>query len=86
MRDGYVEDWNEGTAAVLAEKEGIELTDKHLEIIKFARDFFDEYSVDPSIPDLVRNLFVKEEDILTLFPGGLEQVAKLAGISHTPCV
>jgi tRNA 2-thiouridine synthesizing protein E len=86
MRKGYIEEWSEATAVVLADKEGLKLTEMHMRILRYARDFYDCYSVDPALNDLKRDLSIKEKDFLSLFPGGLEQIAKLAGISHTPCV
>lgn len=57
--NGYLKnsaDWSIDLAALLAEKEGIILTESHWEIILFIRDFYNQYNTSPSIRLLVTTL------------------------------
>ena len=50
--DGYlsnVEDWDEEVAAHLAAAEGIEMTDRHWEVVNFLRDYYKQYQIAPMI-------------------------------------
>lgn len=54
---GYLLDhtvWDEGMIAILAEQEGIELTDAHLEVIHFVRNFYLEFNTSPAVRMLVK--------------------------------
>lgn len=82
----YLKDWNEATAVVLAEKEGIDLSEKHLRIITYSRNFFENYMVAPTLQDIEEELRVTGRDLRSLFPLGLEQVLRFAGIGHEPCL
>ena len=96
--DGYLTDWNEWTkeaADAFAEKEGIELTDEHWEIINFLRDYFTEYQIAPAIRVLVKEVKTKFgpekgnlKYVYRLFPAGpAKQACKYAGLPKpTGCV
>jgi tRNA 2-thiouridine synthesizing protein E len=89
--EGYllnVDDWEEGMIAVLAEQEGIELTEDHLEIIHFVRDFYHEFNTSPAVRMLVKAV-EKEHGpekgnskyLFKLFrKGPAKQATKLAGL------
>ncbi len=96
--DGYLTDWSVWTkeaADAFAEKEGIELTDEHWEIINFLREYFTEYQIAPAIRVLVKevkNKFGAEKGnlkyVYRLFPAGpAKQACKYAGLPKpTGCV
>lgn len=54
---GYLKDWQDWSPeliAVLANQESIELTESHLEVVYFVRDFYLEYKTSPAIRALVK--------------------------------
>lgn len=88
---GYLKnlaDWSPALAEVIAEKEGIRLSDEHWEIILFVREFYAEYKTSPAIRMLVKALAQKfgEEKgnsryLQRLFPDGpAKQATKIAGL------
>lgn len=89
--EGYLLDfsqWDEGMIPVLAEQEGIELTDDHLEVVMFVRKFYEEYNTSPAIRMLVKAM-AKEygpekgssKYLFKLFrEGPAKQATKLAGL------
>lgn len=90
-KNGYlihIDDWSEALVPVLAEKEGITLTDAHWEVVRFVRNFYIEYETSPAIRALV-NAMKKEYGpekgnsryLQRLFPKGpAKQATKLAGL------
>ena len=88
---GYLVDhhcWNERVAEVIAELEGLVLTDSHWEVIRFVRAFYLEYDTSPAIRALVKAMsgaFGPEKGnsryLYRLFPKGpAKQATKLAGL------
>ena len=88
---GYLLDltqWNQDVALASAEKENLQLTDAHWEVINFVRDFYQEYKTSPAIRMLVKAIAQKlGEDkgnsryLQRLFPEGpAKQATKLAGL------
>ena len=88
---GYLLDsqqWSEELIPLLAEQENIELTNEHLEIIRFVRAFYLEFNTSPAIRMLVKAVSQKfgEEKgnsryLYRLFPKGpAKQATKLAGL------
>lgn len=88
---GYLLDltqWNRDVALAIAEKENLQLTDAHWEVIYFVRDFYQEYKTSPAIRMLVKAMAQKlGEDksnsryLQRLFPDGpAKQATKLAGL------
>ena len=88
---GYLLDhtlWTEQTAEVIAEIDGIELTEPHWEVIRFVREFYLEYDTSPAIRALVKAMgaaFGPEKGnsryLHRLFPKGpAKQATKLAGL------
>ena len=56
--EGFLEDardWTEDVAATIAAEDGMELTEKHWEIIEFLRSFYKEHEISPPS----NRLFVK---------------------------
>ena len=55
-QDGYLKtlnDWNRPLAEALAQAEGIELSEKHWEILDLVRNFYTEYQLAPTMRALV---------------------------------
>ncbi len=89
--EGYLLDfsqWDEGMIPVLAEQEGIKLTDDHIEVVMFVRKFYEEYNTSPAIRMLVKAM-AKEygpekgssKYLFKLFrEGPAKQATKLAGL------
>lgn len=88
---GYLMDssvWSEALAHVLAEQEGIALTEPHWEVIQFVRNFYQEFNTSPAIRMLVKAMAQKygEEKgnsryLYRLFPKGpAKQATKIAGL------
>ena len=88
--EGYMMDasqWTPEVARQLAKEEGIELTDKHLEVLNFIRDEF--LKGNPlTIRKVGKSGIVDIKGFYELFPGGpLKKASKIAGISKpSSCV
>jgi tRNA 2-thiouridine synthesizing protein E len=89
--EGYLKDytqWEEAMIPVLAEHEGIVLTDDHLEIILFVREFYLEFKTSPAVRMLVKAVAKahgpekgSSKYLFTLFrEGPAKQATKLAGL------
>lgn len=51
------EDWNEAVAHVIAKEEGIELTDRHWDVVKYLRDeFFNNNGNQPNTRTMVKDM------------------------------
>ncbi|WP_286342942.1 TusE/DsrC/DsvC family sulfur relay protein [Ferrimonas sp. YFM] len=90
-KQGYLLDssqWQPEMAPILAEQEGIELSDAHWEVVNFVRDFYVEFNTSPAIRVLVKAIGQKlGEDkgnskyLYKLFPKGpAKQATKIAGL------
>ncbi|MEW9796948.1 TusE/DsrC/DsvC family sulfur relay protein [Alteromonas sp. CYL-A6] len=88
---GYLKDfeqWSEEMVPVLADAEGITLTDAHWEVVRFVRQFYLEFDTSPAIRALVKamaNAYGPEKGnsryLQRLFPKGpAKQATKLAGL------
>ena len=96
--EGYINDisnWSEELANLLAEKEGLSLTEEHWEVVNFLRDYYDEYQIAPAIRVLVKSIkktFGPEKGnnkyLYELFPyGPAKQACKIAGLPKpTGCI
>src|SRR5512136_636797 len=57
--DGYlsnVDDWDKEIAALLAAAEGIEMTDRHWEVVNFLREYYKLYQIAPMLKILVKKM------------------------------
>lgn len=90
-KDGFLRDrsdWDPAVAAALAEREGIELTPAHMEVIDLLRQFHAEFQLSPAMRPLVKYVGQhlgadkgKSMYLLQLFPGSPAKLAsKLAGL------
>ena len=97
--NGYLvnlEDWTEDVAVKLAEEEEIEMNQQRWDLVKFLRNYYDEYQIAPAIKVLTKaiaseqNIDKKEatEYLYGLFPKGPAlQACKIAGLPKpTGCV
>lgn len=84
--------WNEEVAKALASIEGIELTDKHWEILRFIRDYYRRFKHLPNARVFTKAIAKQlGEDkgnsryLHKLFPQGpLKYACKLAGLPKPP--
>ncbi|MDX1528417.1 MAG: TusE/DsrC/DsvC family sulfur relay protein [Gammaproteobacteria bacterium] len=96
--EGYLQnilDWNVEVATQMADRDGIELTDAHWEVINFLREYYDEYKIAPAIRILTRAMAKKlgrekgnTRYLYKLFPEGpAKQACRYAGLPKpTGCV
>jgi tRNA 2-thiouridine synthesizing protein E len=83
-----VDDWSRDIVPLLAQDEGIELSEAHWEVIIFVREFYLEFNTSPAIRMLVKAMAKKygEEKgssryLYKLFiKGPAKQATKLAGL------
>lgn len=86
--DGYLlePDYGDEIVNIIAAAEGIELTPRHWEVVKFMRDQFREHGHTPNFRNMLKgvNEFWPEADskaLYDLFPTGpAKQGAKVAGL------
>ena len=96
--DGYLknpESWTEDVAVVMAEAEGVKLTEEHWELLRYLRNYYEEKLVSPNVKILVKHMkeTFSDRDIDTkrlyeLFPKGPAfQGCKFAGLPKpTNCI
>lgn len=81
-------DWDEEVAEQIARREGVELTDDHWKIIRFARRYFDQHGVTVEMRYVLKYLAQElgqgdnaKHRLFELFPYGfLKQACKIAGL------
>ncbi len=83
-KEGYLTDvsqWTMEIAKVIANQEGIELTDQHCEVLAFLQEC-QQNSVPLSIRTVGKKGPVTIKEFYDLFPGGpLKKASRIAGIS-----
>ena len=96
--EGYLSDlslWTEDIAKALAVSEGLEMTDSHWEVVKFLREYYEEYQIAPAVRVLTKAIGKKlgkdkgnSKYLYELFPyGPAKQACKVAGLPKpTGCV
>ena len=96
--EGYIIDisqWSQELAALIAEAENIEMDDDHWEVVKFLRDYYEEYQIAPAVRVLtkaVKRTLGPEKGnskyLYELFPyGPAKQACKIAGLPKpTGCI
>ncbi|HKK05662.1 MAG: TusE/DsrC/DsvC family sulfur relay protein [Gammaproteobacteria bacterium] len=86
------EDWNEEIAHAIAAEEGIELTDRHWDVIKYLRDeYFDNGGNQPNTRTMVKGMAdiwdgekVDAKSLYALFPGDpSKQGGRIAGLPES---
>ena len=86
-----VDDWNEEIAKIIAAQEGIELTDKHWDVIKYLRDeFINNKENQPNTRNMVKDLGklwgekIDTKALFDLFPGNpSKQAGRIAGLPES---
>lgn len=87
-----VEEWSEAVAQVIAEKEGIELTEKHWDVINYLRDeYLNDGGKQPNMRTIVKAMQEKWDDksvdtkaIYHLFPVNPDkQASRIGGLPDT---
>ncbi|MFA0088218.1 sulfurtransferase TusE [Vibrio sp. 10N.286.49.C2] len=89
--EGYLlnfEEWEEGMMTILAEDENIELTEAHIEVVMFVREFYKEFNTSPAVRMLVKAMEKahgpekgNSKYLFKLFKKGpAKQATKLAGL------
>ncbi len=96
--EGYLvnwKDWTEDVAKALAEEEGFVLDGRHWEIIRFVREYYEEYAISPAVRVLTKAVGDKlgkhkgnSKYLYDLFPYGPgKMAARFAGlIKPTGCI
>lgn len=90
-KEGYlknIDDWSLELAQAIADKNDIEMSKSHWEVVNFVRAFYLEYKTSPAIRALVKAIAEKlgEEKgnsryLFRLFPKGpAKQATKIAGL------
>lgn len=90
-KQGYllnVDDWSLELAAVIADLDGIDMTENHWEVVNFVREFYIEFQTSPAIRALTKALKIKfgaekasSRYLYRLFPEGpAKQATKIAGL------
>lgn len=83
-----LDEWNERLAEFMAEREGLQLTQEHWEVIHYLRKFYFLYGIAPMVRLLMKNMlreYGKEKSsrdyLYRLFPGGpSRQGSRIAGL------
>jgi dissimilatory sulfite reductase related protein len=82
--EGFLTDpaqWSEDMAPQIARQEGIELTDRHWQVIKFMRHEYEAKGTGPTVRVLGKTSGVTIKELYQLFPKGpAKTAAKIAGI------
>jgi len=96
--EGYLvnrDAWNDDIAKAIAVAEGLEMTDSHWEVVKFLREYYEEYQIAPAVRVLTKAIGKKlgpdkgnSKYLYELFPyGPAKQACKIAGLPKpTGCV
>ena len=96
--EGYLVDrteWTEDCAQILADQDELQLTDNHWEVMKFLREYYEEYQIAPAVRVLTKAIGKKlgkekgnSKYLYELFPyGPAKQACRFAGLPKpTGCV
>ena len=82
--EGFLSDpsrWSEAMATEIAAEEGITLTERHWEVVRFMRHAYETTGAGPNVRLLARTSGVSVKELYALFPKGpAKTAAKIAGI------
>lgn len=89
--DGFMTDaaaWTPEIGVAIAAVLEIELTDRHWDVINFARDEYAAKGDAPTLRSISKNAGVPTRELYELFPGGPAKIAaKIAGLPKpTGCI
>lgn len=84
-RGGFLVDpgeWDEGFASMRAEEMGMQLTERHWEVLRFVRNCHASTGKVPTVFEMCKALKLEAQELEMLFPRGYHRGAiKLAGLS-----
>ena len=82
--EGFLTDarqWTEDIARELARQEGIELTARHWDVLRYMRQQFEQKGEAPSIRNMKNAGGIPTKELYELFPGGpAKKAARIAGV------
>ena len=86
-----IEDWTEDVAAVIAQQEGIELTQKHGDVINYLRDeFINNKENQPNTRNMIKDMGklwgekIDSKALFDLFPGNpSKQAGRIGGLPES---
>ncbi len=82
--EGYLvnpDDWTPELAEAIAAREGIQLTEKHWQVINFCRQKAAETGKSPTLRQISVGTGISTKELFQLFPKGpAKRVAKIAGL------
>ncbi len=82
--EGYLvnpQDWTPEIAQAIAQEMGIDLTDRHWEVIHFVRNYYQEHGASPTIRQISTGTGIPTKELFKLFPKGpAKKVARIAGV------
>ncbi len=89
--DGFMEDaaaWTDEIGQAIAEALEVNLSDRHWEVIKFARQEFETQGEPPTLRLITQQTEVSMKEMYQLFPGGPAKIAaNIAGLKKpTGCI
>lgn len=89
--EGYLLDWKQWTEAVgeaIAEDEGITLTPRHWDVIRYARQVYAEEGDAPTLRQITKQANISTKEMYDLFPDGpAKKAAMIAGLPKpTGCI
>lgn len=89
--EGYLvnpEDWSQETAEELAQRENIQLTEDHWDVLNFMRQFYEEHQIAADARYVIKHLTDRlgksaRNRLFELFPYGyVQQACKIAGMKR----
>ena len=86
-----IEDWTEDVATVIAKQEGIELTQKHWDVINYLRDeFINNKENQPNTRNMIKDMGklwgekIDSKALFDLFPGNpSKQAGRIGGLPES---
>ncbi len=82
-----LDEWNESIGSMLAQKEGIEMTEVHWEVVRFMRDYYRTHGQSPNartLSDVLEREYSAKggrKYLYRLFPKGpISQASRIAGL------
>lgn len=89
--EGYLKDyrqWTEAIGEMIANAEGVTLSNEHWQVVYFVRDFYLQFNTSPAIRMLIKAMEQKlgtekanSRYLYRLFPSGpAKQISKIAGL------
>jgi tRNA 2-thiouridine synthesizing protein E len=89
--EGFLVDaqaWNKEIAEAIAAALEVTLSDRHWEVINYAREEFEQNGEPPTLRKITKQTDISMKEMYTLFPGGPAKIAaNIAGLKKpTGCI